>query len=70
MPFNFNYLNGFPLLFQVTKKLAVGIKLLELKLNYKESPMKAIYLEQAAAALKNRKENQYEIQNCTENKSP
>ena len=32
--------------------------------------MKARYLEQAAIALKNCKENQYEIQNCTENKSP
>ena len=32
--------------------------------------MKARYLEQAAAALKNRKENPYEIQNSTENKSP
>lgn len=32
--------------------------------------MKARYLEQVAVALKNRKENQYEIQNSTENKSP
>lgn len=70
MPYYYYYLNGFPCLFQVTKKSTVGIKLLELKLDYKESPMKARYLEQAAGALKNRKENQYEIQNCTENKSP
>lgn len=28
------------------------------------------YLEQAAIALKYRKEKQYEIQSCTENQSP
>ena len=32
--------------------------------------MKARYLEQAAVALKSRKERLYEISNCTENKSP
>lgn len=32
--------------------------------------MKAGYLEQAADTLKNRKEKQYEISNCTENQSP
>ena len=67
MPYNLYYINGFSDLLQVTEKFGVGRSLRELPefavgkladlrninlIYYKESPMKARYLEQAAIALK------------------